>query len=119
MRVVAQGFCGLFEFDRAISMKSGLRPAVYGCSGIVSGAPNALGCGTRWVGSGLAHALTGYRGLSRASIMLAVGVGPTCAIGCYGSNKSLSCFPYISIDSGDSMSRCAQSTECTAMSPLT
>jgi hypothetical protein len=28
---------GLFDFDRAISMNSGLRPAVCGCSGIVSG----------------------------------------------------------------------------------
>src|ERR1700682_3858677 len=100
-------------------MKSGLRPAVYGCSGIVSGAPNALGCGTRWVGSGLAHALTGYRGLSRASIMLAVGDGATCAVCCYDANKIVSGFPYMSIDSGHSMSRFAQATECTAMSPLT
>jgi diacylglycerol O-acyltransferase len=38
---------GLFDFDRAISMKSGLRPAVCGCSGIVSGGRSFLGCGTR------------------------------------------------------------------------
>src|ERR1700691_3815900 len=37
----------LFDFDRAISMRSGLRPAVCGCSGIVSGGPSCLGCGTR------------------------------------------------------------------------
>jgi uncharacterized protein (DUF779 family) len=39
---------GLFDFDRAISMKSGLRPAVFGCSGIVSGGPSSLGFGTRY-----------------------------------------------------------------------
>jgi hypothetical protein len=33
----------LFDFDRAISMKSGLRPAGCGCSGIVSGVPNCAG----------------------------------------------------------------------------
>ena len=37
----------LFNFDRAISMKSGLRPAVCGCSGIVSGGPSARGSGIR------------------------------------------------------------------------
>ena len=37
----------LFDFDRAISMKSGLRPAVCGCSGIVSGGPSFLGFGIR------------------------------------------------------------------------
>jgi hypothetical protein len=37
----------LFDFGRAISMKSGLRPAVCGCSGIVSGGRSALGCGIR------------------------------------------------------------------------
>jgi hypothetical protein len=39
--------CRLFDFDRAISMKSGLRPAVCGCSGIVSGVPSFLGSGIR------------------------------------------------------------------------
>ena len=37
----------LFDFDRAISTKSGLRPAVCGCSGIVSVGPSSLDCGTR------------------------------------------------------------------------
>jgi AIPR protein len=37
----------LFDFDRAISMKSGLRPAVCGCSGIVSGGPSCLDFGSR------------------------------------------------------------------------
>jgi NAD(P)-dependent dehydrogenase (short-subunit alcohol dehydrogenase family) len=40
-------FYRLFDFDRAISMKSGLRPAVCGCSGIVSGGPSALDSGIR------------------------------------------------------------------------
>ena len=35
------------DFDRAISMKSGLQPAVCGCSGIVSGVPSCLDCGIR------------------------------------------------------------------------
>ena len=38
---------GLFNFDRAISMLSGLRPAGCGCSGIVSGEPSFLCCGIR------------------------------------------------------------------------
>jgi|GEM_PF-5119819 len=38
---------GLFDFDRAISCKSGLRPAVCGCSGSVSGGPSWWGCGSR------------------------------------------------------------------------
>jgi type I restriction enzyme R subunit len=37
----------LFDFDRAISMKSGLRPAGCGCSGIVSGGLSCLGSGIR------------------------------------------------------------------------
>jgi hypothetical protein len=37
----------LFDFDGAISMMSGLRPAVCGCSGIVSGGPSSPGFGTR------------------------------------------------------------------------
>jgi hypothetical protein len=37
----------LFDFDRAISMLSGLRPAGCGCSGIVSGEPSFLCCGIR------------------------------------------------------------------------
>ena len=37
----------LFDFDRAISTKSELRPAVCGCSGIVSGGPSCLDRGTR------------------------------------------------------------------------
>ncbi len=32
----------LFDFERAISMMSGLRPAVCGCSGSVSGGPSFL-----------------------------------------------------------------------------
>ena len=35
----------LFDFDRAISMMSGLRPAVCGCSGIVSGGLSSRGFG--------------------------------------------------------------------------
>jgi hypothetical protein len=38
---------GLFDFDRAISTKSKLRPAVCGCSGIVSVGPSFLDFGTR------------------------------------------------------------------------
>ena len=37
----------VFDFDRAISLKSGLRPAVCGCSGIVSGVPSCLDSGIR------------------------------------------------------------------------
>jgi GAF domain len=37
---------GLFDFDRAISTKSKLRPAVCGCSGIVFGGPSCLDFGT-------------------------------------------------------------------------
>lgn len=37
----------------------------------------------------------------------------------YGFNKSLSCLPYIMIDSGDNISRCGQSTGCSVMSPVT
>ena len=36
----ATALCGLFDFNRAIGMKSGLRPAVCGCSGIVSAGRN-------------------------------------------------------------------------------
>ena len=43
----AEPVWGLFDFDRAISLKSGLRPAVCGCSGIVSGVPSCLGSGIR------------------------------------------------------------------------
>ena len=46
-RVGGERVFRLFDFDRAISLKSGLRPAVCGCSGIVSGVPSCLDSGIR------------------------------------------------------------------------
>jgi hypothetical protein len=41
------GYHGFFDFDRAINTKPESRAAVCGCSGIVSGGPSCLDCGTR------------------------------------------------------------------------
>jgi hypothetical protein len=45
LRVGKSSVYRLFDFDRAISMMSGLRPAVCGCSGIVSGGLSSRGFG--------------------------------------------------------------------------